>query len=198
MNENEGGQCHEIGVGSEFHTPCVDRIRGNARKLQRYCESLIRHEAAHGLFSDPDLAAINKACEQAGIPFRAFNLFEDARIEHLERERSRDSATGKPWWFHWWCFTATPRKTEHRGEYFWALVNNEASSWNRYSAGAPRWQGKAGVDVRIRDYYYHHAIHTARSADLIPLIQEWRAEFKLPPWIKDATSDQASHNPSTP
>ena len=180
---------HFIRVGLEFPVWCVERIRNQPRKLQRYCEALIRHEAAHGLFTDPDLEGVNKRCEAVGVPFRVLNLLEDARIEHLERERSKNPITGQLRRFHWWCFTPTPKETDRAGCYFWSLINQEASSWSRYSAGAPRWFGKPGADVRIRDYYYHRAIHAAQTNDLIPICQEMCQEFPRPK--QDAAAVQA-------
>ncbi|MBM3825059.1 MAG: hypothetical protein FJ404_19640 [Verrucomicrobia bacterium] len=174
------GRYHDIEIGSAFHLQCVDRIRGHPRKLQRYCESLLRHEAAHGLFTEQDLDSIVRSARAVGVPLVLMNLLEDARVEHLERERSRDPRTGKPWRFHWWCFNGALTETNRPSRYLWSLINKEASSWSRYSAGAPRWLGKAGSDVRIRDHYYHQAIHAARTSDLIPLGQEWMAEFPLP------------------
>lgn len=178
---NGAHRYHHIVVGEEFHRFTVERVRLNRRKLQRYCESLIRHEVAHGLFTDLNPGRIRQLCEQARVPFRLLNLLEDARVEHLERARSKDPVTGQPWRFHWWCFSPMFKETERPSRYFWALIAKEASSWNRYSAGAPRWLGCPGADARIRNHYYHQAIHAAQTEDLIALGQEWMAEFPLPP-----------------
>ena len=173
------GEYHEICIGREFHQLCVDRIRNHPRKLQRLCESLIRHEAAHGLFTDHN-AECQRECQEKGVHFRMLNVFEDARIEHLERERSRDRDTGEPWRFHWWCFYPEPRTTDRPGSYFHSLINREASSWSRFGAGAPRWLGRPGVDLRVRDHYYRQTIQARRTQDLIPLCLEWMAEFPRP------------------
>jgi len=173
-------EVHEIRIGVHFARPCAERIQGQPRKLQRYCEALLRHECAHGMFSETDLDAIAVECKNVGLPFGLLNLLEDARIEHLERERSRDPKSGKVWRFHWWCFTPSPVETARPGQYFWSLVNREASSWKRYSAGAPRWIGKVGVDARVRDYYYHNAIHAKTTRELIPLGAEYMKEFPVP------------------
>ena len=184
---------HHIQIGDRLHQLCVERIRRKGRKLQRFCEAVIRHEVAHGLFTDHDLAKIDLQCQAVGLPWRLLNVFEDARIEHLERERSKDPVTGKPWRFHWWCFVPVPKETERPGEYFHALLNKEASSWSRYSVGAPCWRGKAGVDARIRDHYYHRAIHTKQTADLIALCQEWMSEFPRPSTIPPIAPKPGHH-----
>jgi len=173
------GEYHELCIGREFHLLCVERIRNHPRKLQRFCEALIRHEAAHGMFTD-HLAECERACQEKGVHWRMLNVFEDARIEHLERERSRDPDTGELWRFHWWCFLPVPRTTDLPGSYFHSLINREASSWARFGAGAPRWLGRPGVELRVRDHYYRQAIQARRTLELIPLCLEWMSEFPRP------------------
>jgi hypothetical protein len=183
LRSDPSGLMHEICVGREFYSRSVERIQNQPRKLQRFCEALLRHEAAHGMFTEPPDELFRLGQEQ-GVHPRMLNVFEDARIEHLERERSRDPITGEPWRFHWWCFLPIPSHTNWPGQYFHSLIDREASSWKRFGAGAPRWTGKPGLEVRVRDYYYRQVIQAKRSTDLIPLCLEWLSEFPRPATAK--------------
>lgn len=77
---------HRIYMGDK----CLSRAKKKLPKaeLMVYLKSFFRHEISHLRWTERDLQYVNAKLAEAGIPFSLFNLFEDARIEHLERERS--------------------------------------------------------------------------------------------------------------
>ncbi len=76
---------HRIVVGNEKH---------HSKRSENYIQSLLLHELSHAKWTERDFKKINIELNKRGIPFKLYNLFEDARIEYLFREE-----TGKK--FNW-------------------------------------------------------------------------------------------------
>lgn len=99
---------HRIVVGDEKH---------HSKKSENYIQSLLWHELSHAKWTERDFKKTNIELNKMGIPFKLYNLFEDARIEHLFRE-----ATGKK--FNW--IKDIPNKEVSTPvEIFYSFVNNE-------------------------------------------------------------------------
>lgn len=145
---------HRIYVGEE----CLNHARPTLTKddLRNYLESFIRHELGHLRWTYRDLPHINERLKQVGIPFKLWNLFEDARIEHIERQR-----TGKK--FNWALFEEIPAQPEdappNPGLDFFLLVQQENE--NR--------------DLRMPAVveFYDRAIAAASSMALIVILEDW-------------------------
>jgi len=83
------------------------------RRYRAMIREIIRHEAAHGHWSERNGKMLAEECRRLAVPFRLWNLFEDVRIEHLERAARGlfrwarycliESATSDPvsWIFAW-------------------------------------------------------------------------------------------------
>ena len=85
------GSAHHIVVNQELvcliSNPNMLMNRRHKRKELQYVRSVHNHEVAHGLYTSRDFKGINMECKRLGVPFRDVNLFEDARIEGLMRQR---------------------------------------------------------------------------------------------------------------
>ena len=101
---------HRIVVGNE---------KNHSNRSDNFIQSLLWHELSHAKWTERDFVKINEELRNKKVPFKLYNLFEDARIEHLFREE-----TGKK--FNW--IKDIPNKeatTLTPIEIFYSLVNNE-------------------------------------------------------------------------
>lgn len=99
---------HRIVVGDEKH---------HSKKSENYIQSLLWHELSHAKWTERDFKKTNIELNKRGIPFKLYNLFEDARIEQCFREE-----TGKK--FNW--LKDLPNKeTFTPVELFYSFINNE-------------------------------------------------------------------------
>jgi hypothetical protein len=173
-----GHKVHDIRVGIEFNAGCMFAVRDSEAQMKLYCQSLLRHEVEHGLSSDPDLPKMAELCRKAGVPFSLFGLFEDARNEHISRKRSTVGKSIDR--FRWWRWLEQPKATDNPGEYFWALVNKEASSWSSYSVAAPRWTGTVAWHPSTIQKLYRACTLAANSEAVIPICVEFLKLFPKP------------------
>jgi hypothetical protein len=65
------------------------------RKELQYLRAVHNHEVAHAIYTSRDFKYINAQCKKYDIPFRDVNLFEDARIEGLFRQRRPHKVSGR-------------------------------------------------------------------------------------------------------
>ena len=92
------GTSHHIQVNEEMvcfiqHPDMLAKSRHRRKELQ-YLRAVHNHEVAHALYTSRDFKDINDRCKTEKVPFRDMNLFEDARIESLFRQR-RPFAVGR-------------------------------------------------------------------------------------------------------
>lgn len=99
---------HRIVVGNE---------KNHSNRSDNFIQSLLWHELSHAKWTERDFEKINEELRDKKVPFKLYNLFEDARIEHLFREE-----TGKK--FNW--IKDIPNKEVLTPvEMFYSFVNNE-------------------------------------------------------------------------
>lgn len=163
---------HRIYIGEE----CLARGRKGLKREQhvRYLKAYLRHEMGHLRHTERDmkcvrqaLAAVKKktkallsAMRDAEIPFSLFNYFEDARIEHLERERTGEK-------FGWAEFEELGVPEE--GQFvqpiqeFFLLIQQEGE----------------GQAERMPDVvgFYQEAIAAPNSLSLVPIMRRWMEQF---------------------
>jgi hypothetical protein len=176
------GDCNLIAVGDQFMTPVVEGLRDQPKHAQQRCRALLRHEAAHGTYTDRDLPAVAEACRAAGVPFRLLGLFEDARIEHLAREEGKTLSTGGRAVydrFRFWATTPNPDRTASASTMLWCLINREASSWSSLRVAACTWDGGSRC-LQAIFRLYGEAIRARRTLDLVPVCMEWIKRFGAP------------------
>ena len=62
-------------------------LKEKFEKFPEYMKSFGFHEFSHSLHTPRNIESINETLRKKGIPFELYNLFEDARIEHLWRKK---------------------------------------------------------------------------------------------------------------
>lgn len=154
-----------------------ENLANNKREgcdLGDYAKAYHRHEAAHSLWTERDLVALNQKCESAKIPFGLLNIFEDARIE----QKWRDEFGDKFEWSHY----EEIKPVDGAGELsqraigaFQAMIQCE---------GDPTLLADVLKDVpeakEIRETFYDRAIGARSASELIPLMQEFVGKYGLP------------------
>mgnify|MGYP003108390714 CR=1 FL=1 len=191
-----GGQ-HEITIGGQFKSALTRNAQKNEAHVNAAYRALGRHEAWHGRATD-QVEAIVTALNEEHIPFQIFNIFEDARIEHLARtDTSGFDEGGKFGWDNWVRF---PTRLTKPIEWLQWLIHREASSFKTITsaeAGAD-WigpkktqcttayravrKGNKGREVCTRKAvrtYYQQIIEARSTLDLLPIIKDWCELFGL-------------------
>ena len=148
------------------HRIVVGNISHNSKRSEGYIQSLLWHELSHARWTERDYKKKSKALMDKRVPFKLYNLFEDARIEHLFREE-----TGKK--FNW--VQDIPNKEATTPvEMFYSFVNNEgvyekegANSFGDtielrllYYIGSGRHNKGAVFSVNNAGEYNYHRIKT--------------------------------------
>lgn len=99
------------------HRIVVGNVTHNSKRSDNYIQSLLWHELSHARWTERDFEKKKRVLMDKKVPFKLYNLFEDARIEHLFREK-----TGKK--FNW--IQDIPNKEATTPvEIFYSFVNNE-------------------------------------------------------------------------
>lgn len=153
-------------------------------ELQRWLQLAVvsygRHEREHARRTPRDLKQVNKDLAAIKVPFRVFNLFEDARIEHLSRLEQDTN-------FEWAVFEALApvnhpqnaflRCIQLEGEVDAALEADETPL--EALPGIPEaWVGRPVNEffARVQEYY----IRTCACGEaemLYPIMREFMDEF---------------------
>lgn len=100
---------HRIVVGNEKY---------NSKRSDNFVQSLLWHELSHAKWTERDYKKVSKELYTCKVPFKLYNLFEDARIEHLFRKE-----TGKK--FNWIQDIPNKEAIITPVEIFYSFVNNE-------------------------------------------------------------------------
>lgn len=99
---------HRIVVGNE---------RYHSKRSDNFIQSLLWHELSHAKWTERDFEKINKELWGKKVPFKLYNLFEDARIEHLFREETGIRFD--------WIKDIPNKEATTPVEIFYSFVNNE-------------------------------------------------------------------------
>ena len=147
--------------------------------LHKAIMSYGRHERSHARHTPQDLKQVQRDLRTLGIPFTYFNLFEDARIEHIDRQ-DQDML------FDWMVFEDLAsmdnpmsmflRCIQFEGERDALALESE----DPFKGDTTRTVGDVADSVRT---YYQRACSCATAEHLYPIIVEFLEEFKddLPP-----------------
>lgn len=181
----DGG--HRI-VIQDYTDPSIDLLQPAARfrddALIGFGKSLLRHEAAHGHFSDRDLKKVTAELKRRNLPFWGLNLFEDARIEHMDRQRvaSAHSCTPSQARFGWTKWASWKAETDRASSYILALIRKEASLAKAVSNVAPKWTGSRLTAVgdpapRVLNQLYRNAIDSQSTMAVIEVVEAFFRHF---------------------
>ncbi|MDO9179162.1 MAG: hypothetical protein Q7U16_12725 [Agitococcus sp.] len=149
---------HTIYIGEK----CLGRAKKGLKKpmVLAYLQAFLTHEVSHLRWTDKDLSRINVLLASSGIPFSLWNLFEDARIEHRERQRS-----GKKFNWNEYENISVPAVGAYGSPIheFFLLIQLE----NEH-------REERMVEVVA---FYDQAIQTEASIGLLPLLANWVTRF---------------------
>ena len=181
------GRVHRIKIGEKFDE-CLAVGMKTPAKIKQALQSLITHEACHGLYTSTDATHCAEEMARRGLPFRIFNVFEDVRIEHIYRNDPAHDGFK----FRWDALFGHEATYTRAVDYLLALSHREASAFGSMSAaaaplnwtGAPvitgtgtRYDGKR-THLVIREFYTA-ATKCGTARDLMPVVQEWCDVFGL-------------------
>jgi uncharacterized membrane protein YgcG len=142
--------------------------------LHKAVMSYGRHERSHARHTPQDLKQVNRDLRTLGISFQYFNLFEDARIEHIDRADQDEP-------FNWMMFEELAsadnpfsmflRCIQLEGEPDVGSLENE----DPFKGDAERTVGSVADSVQV---YYRRACECSTAEQLYPIITEFLEEFK--------------------
>lgn len=166
---------HIIKCGTRLDALCKLDVRLDEKKMKKFVEGVIRHETEHGILSDRS-NDVAEACIANKLPFRIWNLFEDARIEYLSATRKDGDGA-----FRWTNYQEIKEAYNVAISLFFAIRTNEAGIKKQPSAYVPKWlgaqsliyQGKSKQTRLIVLDFYRRVIAAETSMDLIPILIEW-------------------------
>lgn len=190
---------HRI-VIQDYTDPSVDLLQPVARfkdsALIEFGKALLRHEAAHGHFTERDGRKLVAELQRRDLPFWGLNLFEDARIEHRDRLRValRRGCTPSQARFGWSKWAAWKSETDRASSYVLALIRKEASLAKAVSNVAPKWTGSQNTAMgdqatRTLNKLYSDAIICSSTMDVIDVVERF---FKHFPGEKASQTDGAT------
>jgi hypothetical protein len=142
--------------------------------LGDYARAYHRHECAHSLWTERNLAELNVECGKHKLPFDLLNLFEDARIE----EKWRATYDEHFEWSHFEEVKPVDGKQE--------LADRAAAAFSTMiqCEGDPALLDEALRDVpearEIREQFYDRACAAKDVRELFPLMTEFVAKYGLP------------------
>jgi len=146
--------------------------------LQKAVIAYGRHERGHARQTPQDMKQVNRDLRTLGIPFMYFNLFEDARMEHIERNSSGS--------FDWVMFEELAPANSPVNMFLRCIQLEGAAdvaaieSEEPYPKDEDRTIGHIAETV---ESYYKRATACTTTEHLYPIITEFLEEFKddLPP-----------------
>lgn len=160
---------HNIVIGDQI----LENVKINKEDetlLKHYVGSFMCHELSHSLWSD-DVKTISSILKKLKIPFHYYNIFEDARIEEIYRNKcSRDFK---------WSFLEVfePKEFTPLAVYFYAIFTENEKFKDRvdkeYSDGL-----KATPFYDDVMEYYHKTLPITNTVELLELIKEFYKKYK--------------------
>jgi len=157
---------HRVYIGDQ----CLKRAKPGLSpgQLKRYLRAFFRHELAHARWTERDMPLMAQELSARDIPFSLWNLFEDAAIEWLDRDRTKEN-------FQWSEFEEVSERPPGRFssplQEFFLLIQLEG----------------AGRERRMPEVveFYDRTVSAPTAMALLPIIEEWIARFG-----KDAPADR--------
>lgn len=159
---------HNILVGEDVIANAREGL--DDEKLVQYVGAYVRHEYSHARWTVRDLPAVKQALKEQKLPFSLFNLFEDARIEHLERK-----ASGQP--FGWVNYE--PLSTSFQpGAVFWQCIHFEGDL-----EAVRDHVGEHMVEEELESVFdfYRQALLCEEFEDMLELMKRWLEVYPPPP-----------------
>lgn len=183
---------HRIYVGTGLLDNAKTALQGKFLQdgsLDYYVDSYIHHELGHFKHTERDLKKVNAQLGRRNIPFSLFNLFEDARIEHLWRKD-----LGRL--FRWADFEEVSNE-DHLVPHglFFRLIQSEGNLEAVMAAG----QSVSGFNESLLTKvhaYYQEVLACPQSMLILPVMERWLKEF--PEAVPPDSGMGGSGNASSP
>lgn len=156
-NFNEQLNKHSIYVGENILKRAV---RVGTESIEYYATSYLHHEMSHSLYTFRDLKFLNEMLKRDKIPFKLLNLFEDARIENIWREKTHRM-------FKWAEYEELPTINEDSTATYllFVLIQNEGM----FDSEIEKLQ-------RVKEYYTK-ILDCKETMDLYSILLDWIEEF---------------------
>lgn len=147
--------------------------------LHKAVMSYGRHERSHARHTPQDMKQVNRDLRSLGIPFQYFNLFEDARIEHIDRHDQGEK-------FEWMMFEELAPAKDPFSIFLRCIQFEGAPDTGALESEEPFKEDPARTIGHIAESvesYYKRSCGCTTAEQLYPIITEFLAEFKdeLPP-----------------
>lgn len=162
---------HHIFIGDGVLENVKSNLFEPVHDVDYYIGSYLYHEVGHSLFTERDLKSVNSFLNRKNMTFRMLNLFEDARIEHLMREK-----TNRAFLWHQYEDLTEVNLEIPLSQYFF-LIQNEYSLLGEDAKSA--FIEEHGIDTRITDFY----MQTLTCSDtwaVVDVMEEWLKVFPQP------------------
>lgn len=146
---------HHITIGEGILSSLKDE-----KEPKEQIKSYLYHELGHAYFTERDMKAIKDALKAKNISFDLFNLFEDARIEELVRQKTS-------YQFDWIGLEEMSQKEEKSPrDIFFECIQKEG-----------KFLPLNETEERIFEYYYQMTLLCPTSFHVLDLIEEFIEEF---------------------
>jgi hypothetical protein len=173
---------HHIFVGTKILENIAEKanlfLDEKEHDTSYYVQSYLYHEVAHSLFTEKDIKSMSNALNNMSIPFRVLNLFEDARIEQLMREKSKRT-------FNWMEFESKHSATDPLG-FFFILIQHEFAAMDEEKQNT--LIEEYTIDPRIIEHY-SDTLKCKDSWCVLDVIERWIKDFPIPPNTDDLLNE---------
>lgn len=152
------------------------------KEMDHYVTNYLFHEVSHSIHTEKEMGVVRKFLDRNDIPFSLFNLAEDARIEHLMREK-----TGRL--FKWIDYEDHIDDRTPEAQLFLLIIN----------------EGVYEADKIIISFYERFCA-AKDTFDLLGILLEWKKEFdtsdedmnNLQNELKDDSDDEEEQKDGKP
>ena len=158
---------HYIILGNDI----FEYFRGEEKEKAEFFQLLVLHEISHSLHTDYRIFKVIKILEERDIPFDIFNLFEDARIEHLMLKKTKMISE-----FNWYKYIDLEKPYEALDLFYWIIQKSG---------------NKKSFDILVKTLnsnlmkkapkvweYYEETINAKNTFEVIDIVERWLKEFK--------------------
>jgi hypothetical protein len=160
------GDAHQICVGGKNKY-----FEGSDRA--RLAQSLVWHELGHALYTERDLVKVNQILESVGVPFRVFNLFEDARIEARFREETDLQFD----WLNFEDIAGTPGAPISAGTLFFRVIQLEGEREAYLKIANDPDLTIPGPDAQAVFEFWERAVACQTTLEIIPVVADWLLQY---------------------
>lgn len=156
-NFNEQLNKHSIYVGENI---LKSAVRVGTEGIEYYATSYLHHEMSHSLYTFRDLKFLNEMLKRDKIPFKLLNLFEDARIENIWREKTHRL-------FKWAEYEELPTINEDSTATYllFVLIQNEGE-----------FDCEIEKLLKVKEYY-SMILECKETMELYSILLDWIEEF---------------------